>query len=283
MDHISQDNVISLAGVDWQQAWEYEDSRRVRPADASHWSGRAKSYGEHSLGEYERTFIERAQIKPGQTVLDFGCGIGLLAIPLAKMGCKVIACDFSEGMLAMLREGAAAAGVSDSIDARLLAWDDDWRAAGIEPDSVDVAIASRSISTHNLLGALTKLDRTARERVCVTVAAGCSPRRDERAFAAVGRTRPPVVDYAFCTNILFQHGAFPEISYIVTRSRPAFADRNEAFESLTDMLGSSLTSDERVALEAFLDEHYAVDEHAKPGRAYASDELREVRWAFISW
>ena len=131
MDHISQDNVISLAGVDWQQAWEYEDSRRVRPADASHWSGRAKSYGEHSLGEYERTFIERAQIKPGQTVLDFGCGIGLLAIPLAKMGCEVIACDFSEGMLAMLRENARVAGVSDLIDVRLLAWDDDWQAAGI--------------------------------------------------------------------------------------------------------------------------------------------------------
>lgn len=108
-------------------------------------------------------------------MLDFGCGIGLLAIPLAKMGCKVIACDFSEGMLAMLREGAAAAGVSDSIDVRLLAWDDDWQAAGIEPDSVDVAIASRSISTHNLLGALTKLDRTARERACVTVAAGARP------------------------------------------------------------------------------------------------------------
>ena len=50
MDHISQDNVISLAGVDWQQAWEYEDSRRVRPANASHWSGRAKSYGARTIG-----------------------------------------------------------------------------------------------------------------------------------------------------------------------------------------------------------------------------------------
>lgn len=69
----------------------------------------------------------------------------------------------------------------------------------------------------------------------------------------------------------------------MTHSRPAFADRNEAIESLTDMLGSSLTPEEQVALEAFLDEHYAVDEHAKSGRAYASDELREVRWAFISW
>lgn len=283
MHSVSSQKTLSLAGVDWQKAWEHEDSLRSKPADASHWSCRAKSYGERSLSEYEPIFIERSGIKPGQTVLDFGCGSGLLAIRLAKMGCKVVACDFSEGMLAMLESNARQAGVAELIEPHLLAWDDDWQAAGIEPDSVDVAIASRSIATRDLLGAVTKLDRVARERVCVTVAAGRSPRRDERAFAVVGRTRPPVADFAFCANILFQHGVFPEISYIVTHSRPAFASRDEAVESLTDMLGGTLTNDERAKLEAFLDEHYSIDEEANPARAYAADCLREVRWAFITW
>ena len=92
-----------------------------------------------------------------------------------------------------------------------------------------------------------------------------------------------MADFAFCANILFQHGVFPEISYIVTHSRPAFASRDEAVESLTDMLGGTLTNDERAKLEAFLDEHYSIDEEANPARAYAADCLREVRWAFISW
>ncbi len=284
MRTIKADKTLSLAGVDWQKAWEHEDSLRSKPADASHWSCRAKSYGERSLSVYEQEFIRRSGIQPGQTVLDFGCGVGLLAIPLAKMGCKVLACDFSQGMLDRLEENAETAGVpAGSIQTRLVAWDDDWQAAGIMPDSVDVAIASRSIATRNLLDALAKLDGCARERVCVTVAAGRSPRRDERAFAAVGRSRPPVADFAFCANILFQHGVFPEISYIQTRSRPAFADRAEAVESLTDMLGGSLEPDEASKLGAFLDEHYSIDPDAHPARAYASDEMRDVRWAFISW
>lgn len=281
---VKAEKTLSLAGVDWQQAWEHEDSLRSKPADASHWSCRAKSYGERSLSVYEQEFIDRSAIQPGQTVLDFGCGVGLLAIPLAKMGCKVVACDFSQGMLDRLESNAEAACVpSGSIETHLVAWDDDWHAAGIMPDSVDVAIASRSIATRNLLGALTKLDECARERVCVTVAAGRSPRRDERAFAAVGRSRPPVADFAFCANILFQHGVFPQISYIKTRSRPAFADRAEAVESLTDMLGGTLSAQEAAKLEAFLDAHYSIDPDAHPARAYAADEMRDVRWAFISW
>lgn len=283
MHSISQDSKLSLAGVDWQQAWQREDSLRSKPADASHWSCRAKSYGERSLSEYEQEFIDRSGIRPGQTVLDFGCGVGLLAIPLAKMGCKVVACDFSEGMLEMLAANAKAAGVEGLIEPHLLAWDDDWFRAGLAPDCVDVAIASRSIATRDLLGALTKLDAVARQRVCVTVAAGRSPRRDERAFEAVGRSRPPVADFAFCANILFQHGVFPDISYIVTHSRPAFASREEAVESLTDMLGGAVSPDEQARLLSFLDEHYAVDPQANPARSYAADEMREVRWAFISW
>lgn len=284
MHRVKADKTLALAGVDWQQAWEHEDSLRSKPADASHWSCRAKSYGERSLSVYEQEFIRRSGIQPGQTVLDFGCGVGLLAIPLAKMGCKVVACDFSQGMLDRLESNAQAAGVpTGSIETHLVAWDDDWQAAGILPDSVDVAIASRSIATRNLLGALTKLDRCARERVCVTVAAGRSPRRDERAFAAVGRSRPPVADFAFCANILFQHGVFPEVSYITTRSRAAFADRAEAVESLTDMLGGALSAEEAAELEAFLDAHYSIDPDAHPARAYAADVMRDVRWAFISW
>lgn len=284
MGRIQREGVLDLAGVDWQKAWEMQDSRKTRPPDALQWTKRSKSYaGDAGVGSYEREFIERSGIVPGDTVLDFGCGVGLLAVPLAQMGCTVLACDFSQGMLDQLRERARAAGVESHIQARLLAWDEDWQAAGIMPRSVDVAIASRSIATTDLLGALSKLDRTARRRVCVTVAAGMSPRRDERAFEAVGRRRPLIEDFAFCANILFQHGVFPEISYIVTHSRPGFSDRTEAFAGLCEMMGGDLSAEERSLLDAYLDEHYSTDPAAHPDRAFACDSMREVRWAFISW
>ena len=120
----------------------------------------------------------------------------------------------------------------DRIEIRKLAWDDDWRGAGVGPDSVDVAIASRSLATYNLTDALVKLDTTARRRVCATIAAGRSPMKDERAFEAVGRPRTPVADAAYVINILLAHGVFPDVSYIVThacRGLPAMMTRSRSF------------------------------------------------------
>lgn len=48
---------------------------------------------------------------PGDFVIDFGCGIGRLAFPLAAMGFNVLAVDASQSMLDRLTEHAAAKGL----------------------------------------------------------------------------------------------------------------------------------------------------------------------------
>src|SRR5213078_5254811 len=46
-------------------------------------------------------------IRPGTTLLDFGCGTGMDALWYAERGYRVIACDNSEGMLGQLRTRCA--------------------------------------------------------------------------------------------------------------------------------------------------------------------------------
>ena len=279
----------AMSGIDWEAAWHAYQDGRSQPGSREHWDRRAAHYGTHGAGgrlregAYERIFLKRAGVRPGETVLDMGCGAGLLAVPLARRGVRVVCADFSPRMLEELDATARAAGVRDMLELHRLAWDDDWEAAGIEPDSVDVAIASRSLATRNLTDAVAKLDRTARRRVCATVAAGRSPMRDERAYEAVGRARESVRDYVFVTNVLFAQGVYPELSYVVTHSLPAFASHEEAFERLSGMFATPLSPEERDRLDAFLHEHYALVPDAPEGRAYQSDERREVRWAFVAW
>ncbi len=50
-------------------------------------------------------------LKPGQSVLDIGCGTGRHSIELARRGYAVTGIDLSEGMLAQARSNAAQAGV----------------------------------------------------------------------------------------------------------------------------------------------------------------------------
>lgn len=276
-------DAVSTSGVDWEELWHRYQDRRTRPNGSAEWDKRAGSYSQRSDGAYEREFLRRAAVRPGERVLDMGCGTGLLAVPLAQQGCQVTCADFSDAMLAATRRAAQEAGVDDLITTVHLAWDDDWEAAGIAAGSFDVAFASRSIATYHLTSALMKLDGAATRRVCVTLASGHSPCRDERAFEAVGRARAVVADHQYALNILFDHGVYPELSYIQSSKRPGFPDKASAHAELAYMMGGDLTGAESVALDAFLDEHYALDPHAKEPRRFASDQLRVVRWAFIGW
>jgi SAM-dependent methyltransferase len=62
--------------------------------------------------------------KPGDRVLDVGCGTGIDAVFLARHGVQVVAIDFSAEMIAQLRAKAAAAHVGDRIEPRVLPIED---------------------------------------------------------------------------------------------------------------------------------------------------------------
>jgi ubiquinone/menaquinone biosynthesis C-methylase UbiE len=58
-------------------------------------------------------------VKPGMTVMDFGCGMGLFSIAMAKLvgqEGKVIAVDLQQKMLDVLAKRAGKAGMADRIE-----------------------------------------------------------------------------------------------------------------------------------------------------------------------
>jgi len=58
-----------------------------------------------------KIFLSQGLIRPGDKVLDAGCGPGTLAIPLAAQGMQVTGLDYSPGMLETLRKEAEALGL----------------------------------------------------------------------------------------------------------------------------------------------------------------------------
>ena len=84
--------------------------------------GVAEHYDEHILGNPMNVWLRNRSVnylskifKPGEVVLEIGCGTGTETILLAQHGLKILAADISPKMLEVLARKARNAGVSDKI------------------------------------------------------------------------------------------------------------------------------------------------------------------------
>lgn len=197
---VDEDARSELLAADWNGEWMRLQADRHRADDSFEWDKRARLFRPLETALYARDFMKLLALKPGESVLDMGCGAGSIAIPLAQAGHPVIAADFSPAMLGTLDAGIEYYGLEDRITPLELAWDDDWDLVGPVAKAVDVAFASRSVTTTNLKGALAKLDRTARRRCAVTMVANSSPRYDLHLMNAIGASVTAVM--ALCMPLI---------------------------------------------------------------------------------
>lgn len=291
----------SLLDFDWAATWRENEGTRVRTDNADYWSQRAKSFpvtGQHST--YARDFLALADVQPGERVLDMGCGTGALTTPLARAGYEVVAADFARGMLDVLQQDLAenAPEAQSRVDVKLLSWTDDWAAAGLGENSVDVALSSRSLVTPDIAQSLEKLCRVARRRVCVTLPTELSPRLDGSLLREIGLKNRVDGSLQYALLILSGMGHLPELTYITNTRVDAYASPEEAFERLSAMLPEEPNEDVTAAdlararenLRSWVGDNLVEnpragepDDRGKPQGPYTLARPRLIRWAFLSW
>ncbi len=67
-----------------------------------------------------RTIAEALEIEPGDTVIDVGCGSGVLSFVAARLGAgRVVGCDISGEAIEVARKNAERLGLSDRVEFRV--------------------------------------------------------------------------------------------------------------------------------------------------------------------
>ncbi len=84
--------------------------------------GVAEEYDQHIFGNPMNVWLRDVSVgllkqlfKPGDIVLEIGCGTGTETMALASSGVKVVASDISSEMLRVLSRKAESAGISDNV------------------------------------------------------------------------------------------------------------------------------------------------------------------------
>ncbi len=265
---------------DWNSEWMRLSDRHEVPHDAAFWDRRARDFrGGDEDSPYVSGFMAYMCLRPGESVLDVGCGSGALALPLARAGHDVVGLDFSAGMLQVLRRRASEGGLRN-VKTVQAGWEDDWRAAGVGP--ADVVVASRSLDVRDLRAALQKLDAFARRRVCITLPADGLFYPQLLAHAAVGRPTARRGDRPMAVNVLLQMGIEAEVRSLEHASASRYESREAALESLRRVVAPA-DENEMSALERYVAEHLVETTGAGGRREWKLEPEVTVPWAFLAW
>lgn len=250
-----------------------------------YWNHRAATFTRTATCYYELWLMRLLALDPADTLLDMGCATGTLAVPLARAGHRVHACDFAEAMLAILNQRAAQESLP--ITPHLLAWDDDWQAAGLGENSVDVAFASRSLMAADVQPYIRKLDLAARVKAAVVVPGGSLPSADPQLLAHLGRPAAPPRAVESVKRVLADLGRVPVLSTTTTLRPMRFASFEEGLANLRRLAGPEpFSAQEQELFDAYAVEHFKQLPGAMPTKAenhWVLDYDLPVTWKFIGW
>ena len=87
------------------------DEERRQKKERSIWRKLAKSYDDNTLTAYQDAYRQsidkvNALLKPGQQVLEIGCGTGIISLGIAPKAGRVVSTDITPEMIAIARAKA---------------------------------------------------------------------------------------------------------------------------------------------------------------------------------
>jgi SAM-dependent methyltransferase len=265
----------SISDIDFEAIWANQIkhfSSYGRDNAAGYWDRRAQTFSNPlRKSSYTNDLLQRMELHRSYSVLDVGCGSGIMAIPMAGIVRKVTAIDISSRMLDILKESADRKGVRN-IHIMNKDWTEVIPGQGIP--SHDVVLASRCLSGPGITDSLRKIDMMAKRTCYITWRAGQGDDFEIETYKALGWEYHPHPEYAVIWNVLYSLGIRANLEIFESIQEERYPNLEQAVTNLCR--GETVSDRIKDKLATFVENRFSN----KNGYLYHQSR---INWALIWW
>ncbi|WP_148705682.1 class I SAM-dependent methyltransferase [Methanosarcina siciliae] len=222
-----------LSGIDWVRLWEdsYDSRSKMmrRDYEINDWTERAEDYSEsrrtnqYEFGESVYAALDlHGAIPPHARVLEVGSGPGTFVIPFARRVDHVTAVEPAEGMIRMIRQNAAEAGVNNySVIPKI--WQD-VNSSELQ-DRYDLTITSTVIwMFRDIMAQIRRMEEVTQGHCCIVGSIGTGQRFEAELWKKImgDVPSPQYSEFPVIYNLLYEHGRVPQVRVIDYTSMRTF-------------------------------------------------------------
>jgi ubiquinone/menaquinone biosynthesis C-methylase UbiE len=231
-----------LSDINWSHYWKKGLLELPESNGSKDWDNIAPKFKKWmEKDDYPEKLLDKIKTSPNYSVLDIGCGEGVITVPLAKMVSKVTGVDLSSKMLGFLKQRAVKEGV---YNLNLIQGD----LINISEDSigkVDVVIASRCLN--GIIDIETVLKRINKIGKYVYITLRCSDAlKSEKVFNILNRKYPQYPSYIYVYNLLYQMGITANVEKLECETVNIYENVEEALDRYRWKIGDLNPAEEKI-------------------------------------
>ena len=238
-----------LQDIDWPYYWKRDLKSLPQHNKKKNWDNIASKFKKWmEKDDYPERLLSKVKTQPNFTVLDIGCGEGVITVPMAQKVSKVTGIDLSRKMLEILKEKADKEALNN-----LECFEGDFSDINLENmGHYDVIIASRCLNGIMDIENLLKNINQMADYVYITLWGPTSRDYENEARDILNKEHPQYPEYIYIYNLLFQMGIVANVEKLECGTINAYNDLDEAVDRYRWKMGG-LTSEESEILRNHLD------------------------------